>query len=95
MIVPNSIRIYPAPRLYKDHFIYGGRRYFQTDSMCLVSEYGKHGFLPPIDRGGYVKISTREFKDIKGCYDLEKKIYQDRLKGNLNEEVKQQLTFSF
>lgn len=95
MITPNSITLYPAPHIYKEHFVYGGRRYFKTDSKCLISQYGKHGFLPPIDRGYYLKISTKEFKEVKALYDLEKKNYSDQLNGNLNKGVKEHLTLSF
>lgn len=95
MISPNSITIYPAPKRYKDHFIYCGRRYFQTDTKCLISQYGKYGFLPPIDRGGYEIISTKEFKQAKFLFDIEKANYEKYLNGNLNEEGKKQLTFSF
>lgn len=95
MIVPNSITVYPAPSNYKDHFVFGGRRYFQTASKCLISQYGKYGFLPPINRGSYEKISTKEFKQAKALYELEKKKYSDQLSGNLNKGVKTQLTLSF
>lgn len=95
MIVPNSITLYPPPRYYKEHFVYGGRRYFKTDSKCLISSYGKNGFLPPIDRGSYEKIPVKDYKKAKALYELDKKKYVDSLMGNLNEEVKQQLSFSF
>lgn len=97
LITPNTRKLFlaPSPKLLKDHFVYGGRRYFQTASKCLISQYGKHGFLPPIDRGAYEKISTKEFKQAKALYELEKKKYSDQLNGNLNKGVKTQLTFSF
>lgn len=95
MISPNSVTLYPAPHTYKEHFVYGGRRYFKTDARCLVSQYGRYGFLPSIDRGVYEKIPVGDYKKVKALYDLEKKKYHDQLNGNLNKGVKTQLTLSF
>lgn len=87
MITPNVQKIYPAPSYYLDHFVVNGRRYFKTPARCLVSDLGRYGFLPPIDRGSYLKISTKDFNKAKALYDSKKKEFMDRLNGNLNKGV--------
>jgi hypothetical protein len=88
MIVPNTQKIYSAPSYYLDHFVVNGRRYFKTPARCLISDFGRYGFLPPIDRGLYLKISTKDFNIAKALYQSEKKKFMDRLNGNLNKGVK-------
>lgn len=61
MIIPNSQKVYTCPTLYKDTFVFEGKRYYLLSDIALVSDYGKYGFLPPHGRGFYLKISKKEF----------------------------------
>lgn len=87
MITPNSYTVYPCPTNYREMFIHDGRRYFQTFTMYLISEYGQHGFLPPLGRGSYIKISAKEFKEKKSLYESAKKDYELSQMGYLNKGV--------
>lgn len=95
MIQPNSYTSYPFPTVYLESFIYQSRRYVKTHTKCLINDYGKYGFLPPLGRGAYLKISPKEYKIAKQGYELEKQKYENSINGNLNLEAKTQLTFSF
>jgi len=96
-IMQNSYQVYfaPNPKLVKDHFVLNGRRYFLLSDYALINEPNKNNFLPPPDRGFYLKLPIKDFKEAKALYDLKK---NDWLKtvGYLNEGVKKhQVSFSF
>lgn len=87
MIASNSYTVYPAPSIYKEMFVLDGRRYFATSSRYLISEYGRHGMLPPVDRGSYVQIPAKDFKAAKKRYEEKHCEYNKALAGNLNKGV--------
>ena len=69
MIQPNTQKIYMAPSAIDIHFTHEGRRYYRADSgLCLISDYGKYGMMPPAGRGFYLKISSKEFNQAHAKY---------------------------
>lgn len=74
MIQQNSQRLYlaPNPQLVKDTFVYMGRRYFLLKDYALINEVNKYNFLPPANRGFYLKLPKKDFKDMKKRYEENK-----------------------
>jgi len=70
----NTQRVFlpPNPFLVLDSFVYMGRRYFLLSDHALISEPNRHGFLPPADRGFYLKLPKKDFKDTKKRYEENK-----------------------
>lgn len=73
-IIPNTQKLFlsPNPQLVKDTFVYMGRRYFLLSDHALISEQNKNHFLPPADRGFYVKLPKKDFKDMKKRHEENK-----------------------
>ena len=73
VIIPNSRKLFlaPNPHLLEDHFVYMGRRYFLLSDYALISEPNQI-FLPPADRGFYIKLPKKDFKDMKKLYEENK-----------------------
>lgn len=67
----NNQRLFlaPNPQLVKDTFLYMGRRYFLLADMALINEPNRNNFLPPADRGFYIKLPKKDFKDMKKRYE--------------------------
>lgn len=59
--------------------------------MCLISDYGKYGSLPPHGRGFYLKLPTKDYLNIKKQYDLKKSEYEKGLNRYLNKGVQNSL----
>lgn len=91
MITPNTLKLYPCPTSYLDHFVLNGRRYYKTAVRCLISDFGKYGMLPPKGRGWYLKIPTKDFNEAKKLYEIKRKEFNDRLNGNPNKGVQNSL----
>jgi hypothetical protein len=87
MITPNTQKLYLAPHVYIDHFIYLGQRYYLTADKALISDYGKYGMCPPAGRGFYLVISKKEFKEAKASYELQKINFNKAINGYLNRGV--------
>lgn len=87
----SDVRLYPAPKTFDDMFILDGRRYFSSMRNYLISDYGKYGFCPPVDRGFYLKLSAKEFKECKARYEAKRFDYEKALAGNLNKGVQSTL----
>lgn len=64
-IQPNTQKIYLSPVNYLNTFVFEGRRYYETSSMCLVSDYGKYGILPPAGKGFYLRIAKKDFLTVQ------------------------------
>jgi len=92
MTVSHGQKMYLAPTAYKDHFVYLGRRYYLTTDKAFISDYGRYGMCPPKGRGFYLLLSKKEFKQAKIGYELQKINWNNALNGNLNREVKTQLS---
>jgi hypothetical protein len=70
-IIPNTQKLFlaPNPALVKETFSFMGRRYFLLSDMALISEPNKHSFCPPADRGFYLKLPIKDFKEAKKRYE--------------------------
>lgn len=87
-IIPNTQKLYlaPNPDLVKETFSYMGRRYFLLFDKALISEPNRYSICPPPDRGFYLKLPIKDYKDAKSRYE-ENRIKFLKAVGYLNEGV--------